>query len=59
MKEIKLIVVFISYPFIIGACFKFIGAWAGIPALLVFGLLWVGNISLIMKYTEEKKNAGP
>lgn len=39
----------IFMPFIVGAIWNFVGAWAGIPALLVIGIFWLSSVIALLK----------
>jgi fatty acid desaturase len=49
LKEIQLLLCFIGLPFMIGAAFHFGDWWLGLPALVVFGIFWIGIVTVINK----------
>jgi hypothetical protein len=48
-QKYKMLAEFIGFPFAIGALWHYLGAWAGVPALFVFGVMWLGVLSQISK----------
>lgn len=54
MKKYFDITAWLLVPFLIGAAFHYFGSWAGIPALVVGGMYWIGLTALLAKLGEKK-----